>query len=291
MLFVPGNKERWVEPARASGADGIVFDLEDAVPVAEIDTARAIVRKTIEQYGSESPRLLVRVGPPGTEAMVADLDAVVVPGIGGIMMPLVTSPDEVRDVDRRLDELEAARGIPVGSTVIHPLIETASAVRFAYEIAAASDRVAFMGGGTSRQGDIGRSVGFRWTPEGTETMTMRCWALLCVRAAGVPFPISGMWSIVDDLDGMRAFAEQTRTIGYTGVMVIHPSHVPVVNEVFTPSAREIAYWKETIRVMKAAQAQGVGAIRHEGELLDEAHVKTAELGLALAQRLGLSIDD
>jgi len=290
LLFVPGHRERWVEPARASGADAIVFDLEDAVPVAEIDAARAVVRRAIDNQEPGSPRLLVRTGPPGTEAMVADLDAIVAPGLAGVMMPLVSRPDEVADMDRRLTELEEARGMAVGSTAITPLVETASAARFAYEIADASDRVAYMGGGTSRQGDVARSIGFQWTPGGDETLTLRSWVLLCVRAAGVPFPISGMWSVVDDLDGMRSFAEQTRRLGYSGCMVIHPSHVPVVNDVFTPSAAEVARWREVITVMRQAQDRGVGAIRHDGELIDEAHVKTAELGLALAERLGIATE-
>src|ERR1700722_3273487 len=130
-----------------------------------------------------------------------------------------------------------------------------------------------MGGGTSRQGDLARSLGYQWTAGGTETLMMRSWVLMNVRAAGVAYPVSGMWSVLDDMDGLRAFAKQTRMLGYTGIMVINPSHVAVGNEVFTPTA-----------------ADGRGAIRFHGELLDEAHVKTAELGLALASRLSVATD-
>jgi citrate lyase subunit beta/citryl-CoA lyase len=286
LLFLPGNRQDWIDSALSSGADAIVFDLEDSVPVADIEAARETVRGAIEKYGTSGPRIMVRVGPPGTKAMQADLDAVVRPGVGGIMIPLVSTADEVSAVADRLDELETARGIPLGSTIIMPLIETALAARFSYEIASVSPRIAYMGGGTSRQGDLARSIGYRWTPEGNETLLIRSWALLNVRAAGVPFPITGMWSVVDDLEGLRTFAEHSRGLGYSGLMIIHPSHVDVVNEVFTPSAAEIEQWHETIRVMREAQAQGRGAIRVNGELLDEAHVKTAELGLALVEQIG-----
>lgn len=287
LLFVPGHRERWVEPARASGTDGILFDLEDAVPEAEIDEARRVVGKAIDGAASGlGPRILVRLGPPGTPALQADLEAVVRPGLTGVVLPLVTDPDEVRRVDEALGRLESKAGVEAGSTVIMPLVETARGARLAFEIAQSSPRIAYMGGGTSRQGDIARSLGYRWTPQGTETMTLRSWVLMCVRAAGVPFPVSGVWGAVDDLDGLRAFAEQSRQLGYSGLMLIHPSHVPVANEVFTPTPAEIAAWREVIDTMREAQGRGVGALRLHGQLVDEADVKTAELGLALADALG-----
>jgi citrate lyase subunit beta/citryl-CoA lyase len=290
VLFVPGHRQRWIEPARASGADGIIFDLEDAVPIPEIKAARATVREAIETHGSSGPALIVRVGPAGSEALDADLDAVVCPGLAGIAVPLVSTAEEIKAVALRLDELEAERGMPVGSTIVWPIIETAMAARFSYEIASATDRIAYMGGGTSRQGDIARSIGFRWSPDGSETMALRSWVLLNVRAAGVPFPISGMWSVIDDFDGLRAFAEQSRSLGYAGLMAIHPTHISIINEVFTPTIEEIERWQEVIRVMREAQANGVGAIRMYGQLVDEADIKTAEVGLEHAKRFGL-LDD
>jgi citrate lyase subunit beta / citryl-CoA lyase len=284
VLFVPGHRQRWIAPARASGADGIIFDLEDAVPVAEIKAARSVVREAIEVHGESGPALIVRVGPAGSEALDADLDAVVCAGLAGVAVPLVSTAEEIKAVAGRLDELEAERGIPVGSTVIWPIVETALAARFAFEIASASDRVAYMGGGTSRQGDIARSLGFVWSAEGSETMMLRSWVLLNVRAAGVPFPISGMWSVIDDLAGLRAFAEQSRSLGYAGLMAIHPTHIPVINEVFTPTSEEIERWQEVIRTMREAQANGIGAIRMYGQLVDEADIKTAEVGLEYARR-------
>jgi citrate lyase subunit beta/citryl-CoA lyase len=284
VLFVPGHRQRWIAPARASGADGIIFDLEDAVPVAEIKAARSVVREAIEVHGESGPALIVRVGPAGSEALDADLDAVVCAGLAGVAVPLVSTAEEIKAVAGRLDELEAQRGIPVGTTVIWPIVETALAARFAFEIASASDRVAYMGGGTSRQGDIARSLGFVWSAEGSETMMLRSWVLLNVRAAGVPFPVSGMWSVIDDLAGLRAFAEQSRSLGYAGLMAIHPTHIPVINEVFTPTSEEIERWEEVIRTMREAQANGIGAIRMYGQLVDEADIKTAEVGLEYARR-------
>lgn len=288
LLFVPGHRDKWVQPAKESGTDGIVFDLEDAVPVHLVTDARRVVSGAIESAADgDGPAIIVRVGVPGTDAMWSDLDVIVQPGLAGVMMPLVSTADEVKAVADRLDQLEEKRGIPVGSTAVVPLVETASAARFAYEIASSTERVAYMGGGTSRQGDLARSMGFRWSREGNETLMLRSWVLMNVRAAGVPYPTTGLWGTVDDLDGLRFWAEQSRDLGYTGTMIIHPSHVAIVNEAFTPSRAEIDAWFDVIKVMRTAQAEGLGAIRYHGELIDEAHVKTAEVGLDFARKLGL----
>ena len=287
LLFVPGHRQRWIEPAMASGTDGILFDLQDAVPEEQILVARQVVRAAVEASGGDGPAILVRVAPVGSPAFERDLDAVVAPGLSGIVVPLLASPSDVEEVAARLDRLEGLRGLPSGSTLIMPLVETAPAARFCFEIASASARVAYMGGATAPEGDIARALGFRWTAAGTETLFLRSWVLLNVKAAGVTYPISGLWPVLDDLDGLRAFAEQTRDLGYTGMMAIHPSHVAVINEVFTPSPADIKRWQETVDALAAARATGAGAVRFGTTMVDAAHARTAEQGLELARRLGL----
>jgi citrate lyase subunit beta/citryl-CoA lyase len=287
-LFVPGHRDRWIASAVRSGADAVIFDLQDAVPPGEIAPARATVTAAVERLAGGPPAVLVRVAPVGTPDLEADLDAVVRPGLAGVVVPMVETPADVVAVAGRLERLELSRGIAVGSTVIVPLVETARAARFCFEVATSTDRVAYMGAGTAPEGDIARALGFRWTPEGDETLFLRSWVLLNARAAGVPFPVSGLWPKVDDLVGLRAFAEQTRGLGYAGMMAIHPSHVPVINDVFTPTADEIRRWRELVRALDSAGAGGMGAIRFGETMIDAAHARTARLGLALARRLGLS---
>jgi citrate lyase subunit beta/citryl-CoA lyase len=130
-------------------------------------------------------------------------------------------------------------------------------------------------------------MGYRWSEEGTETLHFRSKVLLDVRAAGVENPLSGMWGDVADLDGLRRLAHQTAGLGYEGMMVIHPTHVPVVNEIFSPSAGEIAEWQETLRVMEAATEEGRGVTTIAGQVVDEAHVLTARQQLRRAARWGL----
>ena len=169
---------------------------------------------------------------------------------------------------------------------IMPLVETASAVRLAYELATASDRVAYMGGATGRHGDLGRSIGFQWTPEGTETLYLRQKVLIDVRSAGVPNPLSGLWGTIDDLDGLARFAAQTRQLGYEGMMAIHPSHLPTINQTFSPTPEEIDGWRQLVAAVEEAEAQNIGAFRYQGRLIDQAHLHTAHQNLAPRRATG-----
>lgn len=284
LLFIPGNRTEWLPKAAAARADAVVFDLEGALPPDQKDAGRLGVRSAIDAAGGSGPAIMVRINDVRSALWRDDLEQVVADGLAAVLLPQVAGLDDVLTVNAALDELESARGLPPHSIGLDPLMESPQAIRQAYEIAASSPRIAYMGAGISKRGDIARTVGFQWTPEGLETLFFRSKVLLDVRAAGVPNPLSGMWGDIADLDGLRRFAERTRQLGYDGMMVIHPSHVAVVNEVFSPSADEVELWQATLAAMDAAHAAGDGAIRFRGEVVDEAHVLTARQGLArLAQ--------
>lgn len=304
LLFVPGNREDRIRKALASEADAVVLDLESATPVGELAVAREICRRSIAahhvalhtsahtpsqtaQPAPARPAILVRVAEARSPEQTRDLAAVVQAGLTGILLPQVQDAGDVVATDAALTRQEAEAGIEIGRTRIMPLVESASAVRLAFEIARASPRVAYMGGATGRGGDLARSLGFRFTPEGRETLFLRSKVLVDVRAAGIPNPISGIWGQVDDLEGLRAFAEQARDLGYEGLMAIHPKQLAIVNAIFSPSAHEIGEWRRILESMAQAEREGKGAIRLDGRLLDAAHVKTARQQLERARRLGL----
>ncbi|MCQ3809386.1 MAG: CoA ester lyase [Acidimicrobiia bacterium] len=278
LLFVPANRADRMQKALASEADGVVFDLESAIPRGAAAEARANVRHALEGHTPDKAAVFVRVSAVGTDDFAPDVEACRHPSLTTLMLPQVVGPDEVATADAALAGTEAR---------IMPLVETASAVRLAYELATASDRVAYMGGATGRHGDLGRSVGFQWSPEGTETLYLRQKVLIDVRSASVPNPLSGLWGTVDDLDGLTGFAQQTRQLGYEGMMIIHPTHIPIVNQIFSPTAEEIAAWNQLIAAVEEHEAQGVGAFRHQGRLIDQAHLLTAQQNLSRATRLGL----
>jgi len=287
LLFVPGNREQWMRKALASEADGLVFDLESAIPRAEAGPAREMCRRVLDEHRSPRPALFVRVSDARSPEQARDLAAVVAAGLHGILLPQVMSASDVLATDEALGRSEEAAGVAVGRTLLMPLVESANAIRTAFEIASSSPRVAYMGGATSRGGDLAGSLGYRFSAEGHETLFVRSKVLVDVRAAGVANPISGLWGAVDDLEGLRAFAEQSRDLGYEGLMAIHPSQLPIINAVFSPSDDEIAEWQRILEAMEQAAAEGRGAIRLDGRLIDAAHVQTAAQRLERARRLGL----
>ena len=190
-------------------------------------------------------------------------------------------------MDVLLNFFERRAGMEAGATLIDPALETAKGIRDAYQISLASPRVAHVGVGGGKGGDVARSVGFDWTPEGTETLYIRSKVLLDARAAGVPYPLTGAWMDIHDLEGLRAASVQAKRIGYTGTTLIHPSHIPVANEVFTPTKEEIEGWKGLIDAMEARKREGGAAVTYQGNMVDVAHEETARAMLEMARELGV----
>ena len=299
VLFVAGSDPAELEGAPYHGADAVVIDIEEPrtpFPEPERERTRAEVGAFLDQVkvDESSPLYFVRVQPVATGQILRDLRAVLRPSLAGILLPKVYGPDDVVGADALLTCLEAETGRERGSTWIYPILETAPSIRLAYEIASASDRVTYMGGAVSRFGDIHQAIGYRWTVEGRETLYLRSKVLIDARAAGVRWPISGMWGgDLDDLDGLRRWAVELRDLGYYGMMLGHPSLVPVVHEVFTPTPDEIAYWQDLDRLAREAEAADTGPIVYgdpnqgEGHVVHIAHVGSARMNLEWARQLGL----
>ena len=286
-MYVPGNKEDWMRKAPKYGSDALILDLEDSVPVPNKAEARGLVRKMLEELGGEKPTLTVRVNRLETGLTSGDLEAVTCPQLYCVLLPKVESPADVVEVDNLLSHFERKVGMEVGSIYIDPGMETATSIRLSFEIASASPRVAHMGGSGGKGGDTARSIGFEWTPEGLETLYLKSKVLIDVRSAGVPYPMSGGWMDIHNLDGLRNLAIQLKQLGYTGMHLIHPSHVPVVNEVFSPSPEDVKHYKGLIAAMEDMRATGAAAVTYDGDMVDIAHEETARKMLAIAKEMGV----
>jgi citrate lyase subunit beta/citryl-CoA lyase len=299
VLFAAGDNEAAVTAALVSGADSVVIDLEEpSTPCTEQvrEQARRIAHAAMADAspGPATPLIFVRVQPAASGQTLRDLRAVVLPALSGILLPKVASPADVHGAAALLTCMEGDTGLPLGSLAIYPILETAQAIRQAYEIAIASPRVRYMGGAISRFGDIHQALGFRWTAEGTETLFLRSKVLADARAAGIRYPISGMWGgDVDDEGGLRRWATQLRDLGYYGMMITNPVHVPLVHEVFSPTAQELAYWKDLDRLTTEAERTDGGRVIYgdpnlgEGHVVHIAHVGSARQNLEWARALGL----
>lgn len=283
ILFLPGHKPDWVAKALKSGADAIVLDLEDAVPAAQKEAARATVAESIAHARTLDPSVGIFVRPNGrpTGLLGGDLEAVVVPGLTGLFVPKISTARDVHQVDALVDHFETRNGV-TGLEYVLP-VETVSAILNCREIAHASPRVGAMTGPTAEHADIAREVGFEWTPEGLETLYLRSRVLLACREAGL-HALTGLWEQLSDLDGLRAFAFDGRRLGYRGMFVIHPSHVPVVNDVFTPSDEEVAFYEGLVAAYEEGAARGEGAVRYGRVHIDKAHYDKAVQWLEARRR-------
>jgi len=286
LLFVPGNRPTWMEKALGYGADALIFDLEDAVPGPDKVAARAQVRQALEHLHDRGPRLTVRINALDTGLAGDDLEAVVCTGLAAIIAPKIETPHDVAVLDTLLTHCERRSGVTVGHVDIIPTLETAKGIYHAYQIATSSYRVPTVCGTAGKGGDTARSLGYVWSKTGSETLYIRSKVLLEARAAGVSYPLIASWFEIADLEGLRADARLNRQLGYSGQVVIHPTHVPVVHEVFTPTAEEIAYYRGLLAAMAAAERQGTAAVTYQGAMVDIAMVKTAQQVLALAPARG-----
>lgn len=281
LLFVPATMPRWIDSAIASGADAVIVDLEDAVPAAKKGTARVTAARIAAGW-REPAALFVRINDLSRPGALADLRAVVQPALTAVVVPKISSVADIAVADRMLSWCEIERGMPAGSVALVPLLETASALRDAFAIASAAPRIAYLGALAVPGGDIELALGGRWTPGGAETLAVRSQVLLDARAAGIVNPVSGLWTDVTDLDGLRRFADQTRDIGYEGMMAIHPTHVPVINDVFGLTQAQADHYRRVIAAVEQASAAGLGTATVDGRMVDEAMAVTAR------QRLGWS---
>jgi citrate lyase subunit beta / citryl-CoA lyase len=276
LLFVPGHQDRLLDKAPQAGADGLLYDLEDSVPAPQRPLAREKVRVRLQQ-ASDLPRYvrvngLVDAGPKEAEA---DLAAVVVAGLDGIMLPKPQSPDDVTFVASALERLEQAAGIAAGTLEVIPFIESALGVHNAYAILCASPRVVAVGFGSAEDGDLMKDLGCAWTGEGTELIYARSKVLLEARAAGIEQPLDGVFLGLDDEEGLVRDATLARNLGYRGKTVIHPRQIAAVHKVFTPGEAELSYYRAMVAAFEEAEAKGEGAFRFRGKMIDRAMVRKA----------------
>lgn len=273
VLFVPGHKADWIQKALRSEADGVIIDLEDAVPAADKQLARENARAAILEYTGEKA-LIVRPNGLDTEHFGADLLAVSVAGLAAYLLPMLSCRDDVVAFDAVISAGELANEVPRGTIEVVPSFETAASIANADEILS-GPRVGGAMAAAAKDADVSRSVGFRWTPEGAETLYLRSRILIAARARGLRMIVLGLWQNVRDLEGMRAFAAANAGLGYTGQVLIHPSHAPVANEEYGLDAATIDYYRRLVAAFEAGQAEGHGAVSFEGEHIDLAHANHA----------------
>ena len=278
FLYVPANREQFLEKALELPADAFILDLEDSVPLPEKANARRGVKAYAPKIGDH--RVWVRVNGLETGLAGDDLDAVIgVAGLAGIFLPKVEMPEEVLRWDAAIAALEKARGLPIGSTRLVLSLESALGVLNAYAMSVAAPRVASLSFGGAQDGDLNTDLGCTWSSDGPEMMTARGMALIAARAARFDSPLDGVFADVRDPDGFARDTALSRRLGYRGRKLIHPSQIEPCNRLYVPNQRELDYYARVLEAFEKALIQGRASTTVDGKMIDVAMANAARRAL------------
>ena len=267
LLFVPGARPDRFAGALSSGADGVIFDLEDSVDRSRKAEARAAVTAFLSQPPPTSAALFVRVNSVDSPWHGDDLDSFGrLQSIQGIVLPKAEMPAQVAAV---------AQGLAAGRVI--PLIETARGVLNAPAIAAAEGSIPAVLFGAE---DLTAQIGIPRTIDGDELVFARSQVVLAATSVGAD-AIDAVFIDITALDDLRRDALRARALGFRGKMAIHPGQIPVIHEVFSPSPSERAHAQRIVDAFDRAQAQGEAVIRLDDRMVDMPVVVRAKRLLAL----------
>ncbi|MEM7191124.1 MAG: CoA ester lyase [Pseudomonadota bacterium] len=270
-LYMPGSKPRALEKARGLPADSLILDLEDAVPPAEKVAARQTVADALAEGGYGMREIVIRVNGLDTEWGADDLTAAAACKPDAVLIPKVDSAAMISDVAGRLE----AAGAPA-STAIWAMMETPLGMLNAAEIAA-SPRLTCMVMGTN---DLVKELGAAHTETRLPVVTGLGLCMLAARAHGLAI-LDGVYNAFRDLEGLKAECEQGLDFGFDGKTLIHPGQIETTNEVFAPSAEEIALAESYVTAFAEVEAAGQAVAVVDGKIVENLHVETAK---ALLQR-------
>jgi citrate lyase subunit beta / citryl-CoA lyase len=282
LLFVPADGDAKLDKAMASGADGVIVDLEDSIVPERKDTARAAALDFLKRAGAakQRPRLLVRINGLDTGMTDADLDAIVAGKPDAIVFPKAEGGPSVVHLDAKLTAREAMAGLPEGEIkILAQAVESAAGLFAAGTFRGASARLTGLTWGPEDlSAELGAEANRDAQGELTEPYRLaRSTCLYAAAAAKLP-AIETVYVDFRNSEGLRRDTEAARRDGFAGRLAIHPAQVPVINEVFTPTAAQVEKAKAVVAAF-AAQP-GAGAVGIDGKMYDRPHLVRAQALLA-----------
>jgi citrate lyase subunit beta/citryl-CoA lyase len=270
ILYVPANAPRFIESAHRRAADAIQLDLEDSVPLAQKEVARAAVAAAARTVGQAGTDVLVRINRPLSLA-VRDVEAAVGPAVRGLTITKVQGPSHVRLLDELVAECEHKTGVPQGRTSFILLIETAAAFEAMADIARASPRTVALSLGSE---DFALDCGFAAIDE--VLLMPKQQMVIAARAAGLmPLGTLGSVANIADTDGYRALVRRSRQFGFEAATCIHPAQVAIVNQEYGVDPLEVAAAQRIVDENVRHARAGRGAFELDGKMVDEPIVERA----------------
>lgn len=281
-MFVPGNNPAMMSDAFIYGPDSIMLDLEDSVTMAEKDAARLLVHNALKTIDYGNTEMVVRVNPLNTPYGRKDVEAVVKAGVDVIRMPKTETAEEVQELEAEIEKVEKELGC-LGRTQIMAAIESTKGIINAYAIATASKRMMGIALGAE---DYCANLKTQRTPSGDELLLARETIVVAARAAGI-YALDTVYSNLNDMETFRKEVELIKRLGFDGKSIINPRQIEIINEVFTPTEKEIEKAKTIVAAIKEAAAKGSGVIAVNGKMVDKPVVTRAEHTIELALAAGV----
>ena len=283
LLYVPGNMPGMLQNIPVFEADGVLIDLEDAVPLAEKDSARLLTRNFLRSLKDRNKEMFVRINPLDTPYGADDLREVLPALPDGIRLPKADHPELVEKLDTMLTEQEERLNLPLGHFKIIPSIESARGVLNCVETAQASSRIVALAFGAE---DYTASMEIDRTKSGEELFSARTRVVWAAKSAGVQ-AIDSIFSDVNDMEALRAETLLIKRLGFTGKSLVNPRQIEVVHAVFRPTAEEIQHALEVMEAIKRAREMGTGVISLKGKMVDAPVVTRAARTLRSAIAFGM----
>ncbi|KAJ3449475.1 lyase beta subunit [Anaeramoeba flamelloides] len=281
MMYIPGSSPYMLGKACGSKSDSIIFDLEDSVATNQKEKARILIRHASQNLKFTGQEILVRINefPMGEK----DLEELDLRYIHGILIPKCQSPKTIEKLEKLMEQNlnTYSTNLNESNVFIHPLIETALGVEYAFPICECSERIATIAMGLE---DYCADCGMERSKDDQESQ----WALSRIRNAAVATRVqnvSSVFSKIHDLEQLEKIAIRDKKLGYQGKRAIHPKQIPVINRVFLPSQEEIEWATKVVKAYEESQKKGLGAISIDGQMIDVPVVKRAMRVVKLAEEV------
>lgn len=281
LLFMPGSNPRALEKARSVAADGIILDLEDAVAPDAKAGARDAIAATLAQGGFGKREVIIRINALDSPWWIDDVAMAGRAKPDGILVPKISSVEDLAAVADRLGDIGADMSIKVWA-----MIETSRAILHAEELAAASkDSENRLAGFVFGPNDIARETRIRMLPGRAAMLPMITHCVLAARLYGLEF-LDGPYSDFSDEAGFIEEATQGRDIGFDGKTLIHPKQIEACNAIFTPPEAEVAQARRIIAAFEQPENAQRGAIQLDGKMVERLHAEMAKRTIAISDAIG-----
>lgn len=284
LMFVPGHNHKLQQSAAKSDADVILLDIEDSVHPIDKQLARDTIKQSVSEGLFGNTPVYIRLNDRQSGFHLQDVIQTAIPGITGFLYPKTDTAADILFFDKFLETVELEKSIPVGTFKVIPILETASSVVNANEIAKSSERIVAIGFGS--EDFVSDIEGIRDFEEAQSIFTPRAWVAMVARANNL-VPIDAAYIKIHDDEGLEKHVLMGKKLGYAGMWTIHPKQNACPNRHYAPSQEEIDQAREILRLNDEAQKLRKGVAIINGSFIGPPLVVKANYVLERANLIGM----